>query len=77
MQLHLPAGPGRRIEAPCRPGEPARPGGGHRRSRAGAPGQLFEEVAPRYGDRSGGYTRILKAGFRKGDNAPIALFELV
>lgn len=39
--------------------------------------QLFDEIAPRYGDRSGGYTRILKAGFRKGDNAPVALFELV
>lgn len=38
---------------------------------------LFEEVAPRYTDRPGGYTRVLKAGFRKGDNAPIALFELV
>lgn len=39
--------------------------------------QLFEEVAPRYADRPGGYTRVLKAGYRKGDNAPIALFELV
>ncbi|TVR47695.1 MAG: 50S ribosomal protein L17 [Planctomycetota bacterium] len=39
--------------------------------------QLFEEVAPRYTDRQGGYTRILRAGFRLGDNAPIALFELV
>lgn len=39
--------------------------------------QLFEEVAPRYTDRPGGYTRIMRAGFRLGDNAPIALFELV
>ena len=39
--------------------------------------QLWDEIAPRYGDRPGGYTRVLKAGFRKGDNAPIALFELV
>lgn len=38
---------------------------------------LFEEVAPRYLDRQGGYTRILKAGFRLGDKAPRALFELV
>lgn len=38
---------------------------------------LFSEVAPRYEERNGGYTRILKAGFRKGDNAPLALFELV
>jgi len=39
--------------------------------------RLFEEVGPRYADRPGGYTRILKAGFRLGDKAPIALFELV
>lgn len=39
--------------------------------------ELFEDVAPRYADRQGGYTRVLKAGYRKGDNAPIALFELV
>ena len=39
--------------------------------------QLFDEVAPRYSDRQGGYTRILRAGYRLGDNAPIALFELV
>ena len=31
--------------------------------------QLFEEIAPQYPDRPGGYTRVLKAGFRKGDNA--------
>jgi len=39
--------------------------------------KLFEEIADRYQERQGGYTRILKAGFRKGDNAPRALFELV
>lgn len=38
---------------------------------------LFDDVAPRYTDRPGGYTRIMRAGFRLGDNAPIALFELV
>jgi len=39
--------------------------------------KLFEEVAPRYADRPGGYTRILKMGFRVGDNAPMAFVELV
>lgn len=39
--------------------------------------KLFEEVAPRYVDRPGGYLRIMKAGFRKGDNAPLAVIELV
>lgn len=38
---------------------------------------LIEEVAPQYQDRPGGYTRVLKAGHRKGDNGTIALFELV
>lgn len=40
-------------------------------------GKLFNELGPRYKDRSGGYLRILKAGFRRGDNAPMAYVELV
>ncbi len=39
--------------------------------------KLFDELAPRYAGRNGGYTRVLKAGFRKGDNAPMAVVELV
>ena len=39
--------------------------------------KLFEVLAPRYKDRQGGYTRVLKAGFRYGDNAPLAVVELV
>ena len=38
---------------------------------------LFEDIAPRYQDRNGGYTRILKAGRRRGDNAPLSIIELV
>ena len=39
--------------------------------------KLFEQLGPRYKTRPGGYTRILKIGFRAGDNAPMALVELV
>ena len=40
-------------------------------------GKLFNELGPRYSARPGGYLRILKCGFRNGDNAPMALVELV
>ena len=39
--------------------------------------KLFDTLAPRYADRSGGYSRVLKAGFRYGDMAPMAIIELV
>ena len=39
--------------------------------------KLFAEIGPRYNARPGGYTRILKMGYRVGDNAPMALVELV
>jgi large subunit ribosomal protein L17 len=42
-----------------------------------AVGKLFVELGPRYQSRPGGYLRILKAGFRPGDNAPMAYVELV
>jgi large subunit ribosomal protein L17 len=39
--------------------------------------KLFNELGPRYKERPGGYIRILKCGFRSGDNAPMAIVELV
>lgn len=43
----------------------------------GVSGKLFSTLADRYKDRNGGYCRIVKAGFRYGDNAPMAVIELV
>ena len=43
----------------------------------GLAGKLFGPLAERYADRPGGYTRVLKAGFRYGDSAPMAVIELV
>ncbi len=40
-------------------------------------GKLFDVLGPRYKDRHGGYCRVLKAGFRYGDNAPLAVIEFV
>jgi len=39
--------------------------------------KLFDELGPRYATRNGGYLRILKCGFRNGDNAPMAIVELM
>ena len=59
-------------------------GGLHRRRQAFATlrddamvAKLFDVLAERYADRPGGYTRVLKAGYRYGDNAPMAVIELV
>ena len=40
-------------------------------------GKLFNDLGPRFAERPGGYTRILKCGFRAGDNAPMAYIELI
>ncbi|MGH9481442.1 MAG: 50S ribosomal protein L17 [Terriglobales bacterium] len=42
-----------------------------------AVGKLFDQIAARFGDRPGGYTRIVKTGFRAGDNAPLAYIEFL
>jgi len=39
--------------------------------------KLFEEIAPRYSERQGGYTRMLKIGLRRGDAAPVAILEFI
>ena len=39
--------------------------------------KVFDEIAPKYADRNGGYTRIIKNGVRRGDNAPMAIISLV
>ena len=59
-------------------------GGLHRRRQAYAQlrddamvAKLFNDLGPRYESRPGGYTRVLKAGYRHGDNAPMAVIELV
>ncbi|MCX7981584.1 MAG: 50S ribosomal protein L17 [Syntrophales bacterium] len=39
--------------------------------------KLFEEISPRFANRAGGYTRVIKLGYRHGDNAPLALVEFV
>ena len=49
----------------------------NRTRNAAAVGKLFSELGPRFAERPGGYTRILKCGFRSGDSAPMAYIELV
>jgi large subunit ribosomal protein L17 len=44
---------------------------------AGTAAKLIDTLAPRYEDRAGGYLRVLKAGFRNGDNAPMAIIEFI
>ena len=38
---------------------------------------LFEEISPQFKERNGGYTRVIRAGFRKGDSSPMAIIEFV
>ena len=52
-------------------------GGLHARRQAAMVKKLFEVIGPRYKDRNGGYTRVVKAGFRYGDNAARAVIEFV
>ena len=49
----------------------------NRTRNAATVGKLFSELGPRYAERPGGYTRILKCGFRSGDSSPMAYIELV
>ena len=57
---------------------PARaPPGDRRDARSPMVKKLFDVLGPRYKDRNGGYTRVLKAGFRYGDSAPVAVIEFV
>lgn len=44
---------------------------------SGVTKKLFEELSPRYSERAGGYTRIVKIGYRPGDNAPVSVIELM
>ncbi|MDD2616538.1 MAG: 50S ribosomal protein L17 [Candidatus Cloacimonetes bacterium] len=39
--------------------------------------KLFDDIAPAFANRNGGYTRVIKAGFRRGDNAPMAIIQFV
>ena len=73
------AAPGRREAGHARQARrPARPPSGDRAdARRDQVKKLFETLGPRYKDRNGGYTRVLKAGFRHGDNAPVAVIEFV
>ena len=50
---------------------------GSRLQDAAATAKLFDTLAARYAGRNGGYCRVLKAGFRRGDNAPLAVIEFV